>query len=201
MNSPSSPAINLQSLLGSLVLLLLACLLSAGAVFAAYHFAGQAEREHRQAQALQSETRTRLSRAHDDAREIGDRIARYQELIRLGRTQPERRLEWVETLGQIKAGRRLLGLEYEISPQRPLDEKQPVSGGFRFLVSPMKLDMPLLHEDDLLGLLNDLAARSEALVSVRNCRIDRLPANRGLQETANLRAACEIDWITLQEGT
>ncbi|MDX9994315.1 MAG: hypothetical protein RBS28_03250 [Rhodocyclaceae bacterium] len=201
MTDTDTSAINLKSLLGSLALVLAAILLSAGAVFAAYHYAGQAERDHRQAQTLQSETRARLSRAHEDEREIRDRIARYQELIRLGRTQPERRLEWVETLGHIKASRRLLGLEYEISPQRPLDEKQPASGGFRFLASPMKLDMPLLHEGDLLGLLDDLAARSEALVSVRSCRIDRLPASRGSPDTANLKASCEIDWITLQEGT
>lgn len=200
MTDTDTPAIHLKALSGSLALVFAAVLLAAGAVFAAYHYAGQAERDYRQAQMQQSETRARLSRAHEDEREIRARIARYQELIRLGRTQPERRLEWVETLGQIKTSRRLLGLEYEISPQRPLDEKQPASGGFRFLASPMKLDMPLLHEGDLLGLLDDLAARSEALVSVRNCRIERLPAGRGAQETANLKASCEIDWITLQEG-
>jgi hypothetical protein len=201
MNDTDTSAITLKSLLGSLILLLVASMFSAGAVFAAYYYAGQAERDHQQAQALQNETRARLSRAHEDEREIRDRIARYQELISQGRSQPERRLEWVETLGQIRASRRLLGLEYEISPQRPLDEKQPASGGFRFLASPMKLDMPLLHEGDLLGLLDDLAARTEALVSVRSCRIDRLALNRGAQETANLKASCEIDWITLQEGT
>lgn len=201
MDTTDASAINLKSLLGSIAFLLFASLASAGMVFAALHYAGQAERDQQQVQARQGETRARLSRAHDDEREIRDRIARYRELIQLGRTQPERRLEWVETLSHIKASRRLLGLDYEIGPQRPIDEKQPASGGFRFLASPMKLDMPLLHEGDLLGLFNDLAVRSEALVSVRSCRIDRLPASRGSQDPANLKASCELDWITLQEGT
>lgn len=201
MDTTDSSAINLKSLLGSLVLLLFASLASAGMVFAAMHYAGQTERDQQQAQARQAETRARLSRAHDDEREIRDRIARYQELIQLGRTQPERRLEWVETLSHIKTSRRLLGLDYEIGPQRALDEKQPATGGFRFLASPMKLEMPLLHEEDLLGLFGDLAARTEALVSVRSCRIDRLPPSQASRDPANLKAACEVDWITLQEGT
>lgn len=201
MDTTDSSAIDLKSLLGSLVFLLVASLASAGMVFATLHHAGQAERDLQQAQARQGETRARLSRAHDDEREIRDRIARYQELIRMGRTQPERRLEWVETLNHIKTSRRLLGLDYEIGPQRALDEKQPASGGFRFLASPMKLEMPLLHEEDLLGLFADLAARTEALVSVRSCRIERLPPRRASRDPANLKAACELDWITLQEGT
>lgn len=201
MATADTSTINLKALLGSIVLLLLAGLTAAGAIFAAVHYTAQAERDHRQAQALQTETRARLARANDDEREIRERIARYQQLISQGRTQPERRLEWVETLSRIKTARRLLGLDYEIAPQRPLDEKQPASGGFRFLASSMKLEMPLLHEGDLLGLFDDLAAHTEALVSVRNCRLDRLPSSRSSQDLANLKASCEIDWITLQEGT
>lgn len=201
MATPDTSTISLKSMLGSLLLLLLAILMAAGTAFAGIHYLNQAERDHLQAQARQNETRARLARANDDEREIRDHIARYQDLIRLGRTQPERRLEWVETLSHIKSSRRLLGLDYEISPQRLLDEKNPATGGFRFLASTMKLDMPLLHEGDLLGLFDDLSARTEALFSVKSCRIDRLIPNRDAQEIANLKASCEIDWITLQEGT
>jgi hypothetical protein len=197
MDAPAS-VINLKSLRWSLALLLAAALLSAAAVAAALHLGDRTALEHRKALALQRETRARLDRAHDDEREIRDRIARYQELISRGRTEPERRLEWVETLRGIKEARRLLGLDYEIAPQRPLDEKQPSSGGFDFLVSPMKLEMPLLHENDLLGLLADLQAQVHALIGVRSCRIERTPANT--QATAaTLKAACRIDWITLRE--
>jgi hypothetical protein len=152
--------------------------------------------------ALQAQTRNQLARANDDQREIGEKIARYQEFIRSGRSQPERRLEWVETLRHIKESRRLLGLDYEISPQRPLDEKAATPiGGFTFLVSPMRLEMPLLHENDLLGLISDLSAQVQSLISVKNCKIDRVPPVPGQANSANLKASCEIDWITLQEKT
>lgn len=198
MNATSS-VVTLKNLRWCLVLLAGAMLATGGIVAAILYYGQQADRAYKQALAHQNETRARLLRANDDEREIREKIARYQEIIRQGRTDPERRLDWVEAMRGIKASRRLLGLDYEIAPQRPLDEKIASSGGFKFLVSPMQLEMPLLHEGDLLGLLADLSAQVHALISVRSCRIERLadsPAN-----AANLRAACEIDWITLQEKT
>jgi hypothetical protein len=198
MNAPTS-VINLKSLRWSLLLLAGALAAAGGIVAAILYYGQQADTAYKQALAHQNQTRARLLRANDDEREIREKIARYQEIIRQGRTDAERRLDWVETLRGIKTSRRLLGLDYEIAPQRPLDEKVVASGGYSFLVSPMKLEMPLLHEGDLLGLLADLSNQVNALVSVRSCRIERLadsPAN-----AANLKAFCEIDWITLQEKT
>jgi hypothetical protein len=193
--------INPGSLRWSLLLLVASLLASAAVVGAALHFGAAAEQAHHQALALQKETQARLARAHDDERDIRERIVRYKELIARGRTQPERRLEWVETLRGIRETRRLLGLDYEIAPQRPLDEKNPSAGGFDFFVSPMKLEMPLLHENDLLGLLADLQEQTQALIGVRHCRIERIPPNPTRIEPANLTASCLIEWITLREKT
>lgn len=193
--------LNLNNLRWSLLLLIVACLVSVAAVLYVQQLGRQAQLGLQQAQAQQSETSARLARAHDDEREIRAKIDRYRQIIDQGRTQPERRLEWVETLRSIKTSRRLLGLDYEIAPQRPLDERRGASGGYNFLVSPMRLEMPLLHENDLLGLLDDLQAQVQALVSVRSCRIERQPVDPSRQNAANLRALCDIDWITLQEKT
>lgn len=199
-DTDSSSVISLKSLAWSLVLLLACALLSAALVAGVTLLGRQAAAVHKQTQAQQKETRARLARANDDEREIRAKIARYQEMIARGRTAPERRLEWVETLRSIREDRRLLGLEYEIAPQRPLDDKAALVGGYQFLVSPMKIEMPLLHENDLLGLVADLSARVEALVSVRRCKLERLPG-AVQQNTATLKAQCEIDWLTMQEKT
>lgn len=192
-------ALNFKPLRWGIAQLVAATLLAAGIVFAAWQFGQQTAMAHRNAVALERDTHARLDRASDDERDIRDSIAVYQDLIARGRTLPERRLEWVETLRAIRASRRLLGLDYEISPQQPLDEKAPAAGGYDFLVSPMTLEMPLLHENDLLGLLTDLQSRVHALISVRSCRIERLPAHASPVPQANLKATCQIDWITLQE--
>lgn len=198
-NAGYESALNLRNLGGSLAFLLLALLLAGGLVFGVLQYREQAEQSLRQAQAGQAESRSRLARAQEDEQEIRAKIERYREIIQIGRTQPERRLDWVETFRHIKEKRRLLGMDYEIAPQRPLDAKSVASGGYSFLVSPMKLDMLLLHENDLLGLLADLQANIPALVSVRQCSLERLPIAPQAQQPAQLRAQCEVDWITLQE--
>lgn len=198
-NPGNESAINPTSLGWSLLLLLLAAAVTATAIMTVLQWSRQTDLAYRQALARQDETRSRLARAHDDEREIRAKTARYQELLRLGRTAPERRLDWVEALRHIKESRRLLGLDYEIAPQRPLDEKNVASGGYDFLVSPMKLTMPLLHENDLLGLIADLSAQVQAIVSVKHCKLERLAVDPAQQSAATLKATCDIDWITLQE--
>jgi hypothetical protein len=198
MDSNAS-ALSLRNLAGSLAFLLIALLIAGGLAFGIVRYGEQAAQTFRQAQAQLAESRGRLARVQDDEQEIRAKIDRYREIIERGRTEPERRLDWVETLRHIKEKRRLLSMDYEIAPQRPLDPKNVASGGYGFLVSTMKLDMMMLHELDLLGLLADLATQVPALVSVRQCALERLPGAPQQQQPALLRAQCEIDWITLQE--
>lgn len=202
MSTPAAkPAsvINLKSLRWSLALLAGACLVAGAAGIVAFRLGEQTTALHKQVLAQQAETRSRLARANDDEREIRSKIDRYQEILQHGRTQPERRLEWVESLRAIKQSRRLLDLDYEIAPQRALDERNRISGGYEFLASPMKFDLSMLHEGDLVGLLDDLAANTQALTSVKSCKIERIVSSPVAQGGANLKASCEMDWITLRE--
>lgn len=201
MDNTASTAsvINIKSLGVSLLLLLTSALATAAIVMTVLQMQQKSEQVHKQIMAQQNETRARLARANEDEQEIRAKISRYQELIASGRTQPERRLDWVETLKQIKESRRLLGLDYEIAPQRPLNDKAPSAGGYDFLASPMKLNLPLLHENDLLGLLSDLSSRVQALISARQCTIERTTPAGGTRNAPTLKAACEIDWVTLRE--
>lgn len=192
-------ALNLRNLAGSIAMLVLASLLAAALVFGVLHYGNRAEQMLKLAKTEHTESRVRLSRAQEDEQEIRAKIDRYREIIERGRTQPERRLDWVETLRRVKEQRRLYGMEYEIAPQRPLDTKAVVSGGYSFLASPMKLDLLMLHENDLLDLFGDLSRQVGALVSVRQCAIERLPGNAPQPGSPLLKAQCEVDWITLQE--
>jgi hypothetical protein len=198
MNTPASVStISIRTIGLSLGLLIGAILIAAAAIGWTFLQSQQIALQHKQAQTRQSETKARIARVNEDEREIREKIVRYQDIVQRGLTEPERRLQWVETLKSIKESRRLLGLNYEIAPQRPLDPKQVTTGGYDFLVSTMKLEMPLLHEEDLLGLLADLSAQVCVLLSVKSCQIER--TTPGTQAGANLKAACEINWIKLQE--
>jgi hypothetical protein len=67
-----------------------------------------------------------------------------------------------------------------------------------FLASTMRVQLALLHEEDLLRFLADLRASGNAYYSVKNCslaRTGRTPT--GATITPRLRAQCEIDLITV----
>ena len=65
----------------------------------------------------------------------------------------------------------------------------------------MKLELKLLHEEDLTRLLDDLRREAPALIQPRRCDISRLArtAADGVS-TASLQAGCLIDWITVRKA-
>lgn len=192
-------ALSMRQLAGSLLLLLIALAVAGGVAFAALQYGTRAERSLTQALAEQAESSHRLARVQQEEEAILARIDRYRSLVASGRIQPERRLDWVNTLQRIRDQRRLLSLDYEFAPQQALQTNLASSGGYRFYVSPMQLEVLLLHEEDLLGLLDDLQAQVAPLVIVRRCTLERLAVAPEAQPTAQLRAHCAIDWMTLQE--
>jgi hypothetical protein len=66
----------------------------------------------------------------------------------------------------------------------------------------MKVQLKLLHEEDLTRLLSDLGRQAKALILVKGCNVERFPASSDERGSAgaNLRADCEIDWLTLHEA-
>ena len=163
----------------------------------------QAKTTQRQLQAEQRDVRGRLARAPEEEQELRSKITLYQDLEARGVIGQEERLNWVEQIARIKAARRLLDFQYEIAPQKGLaDTILPggaVAGDYEFVASTMKLQMPLLHEDDLLGLISDLRRSVSAQLVVRDCAIDRTAPGSERTTSAQLRADCTIDWVTLRE--
>jgi hypothetical protein len=189
----------------SVAILVILALLGAAVVFGAMQLTKAAQAEARKVETERGDIRNKLARARDEEQEIRARIARYQELVERGYVTEEQRLEWIERIAQIKAARKLIDVQYELMPQKPVEAgllpEGNSGGGYEFMSSTMKLQMQLLHEDDLLGFLTDLRTRVRALIVVRQCTVERIPrggaAERGVQ--AQLKADCDLDWITLRE--
>ena len=100
----------------------------------------------------------------------------------------------VEQIRKIKTTRKLLDVLYELEPQQVLDGTN--ASGFVFMVNNMRLQMQLLHEDDLLVFLADLRDGMRAYTSVKSCNVMR-QARPG--SSVQLSADCSVDWITLRE--
>lgn len=156
---------------------------------------------HREAAGQLADIRGKLLRARDENQGILRSYARYQELEARGYIGNEHRAEWIGQIDKIKAGRKLLDIQYELAPQQLLAvNTSDKSAGFEFFASNMKLQMPLLHEEDLLNFFSDLRNNVQAYIRIRSCNVERL--NHPVKESGNLAqlmAECSVDWVTLRE--
>ncbi|MDP2793472.1 MAG: hypothetical protein Q8O25_05220 [Sulfurisoma sp.] len=189
----------------SLLILVVLALLGAAVVFGSLQTTRVARAAAQKVEAERGDIRNKLARAREEEQEIRGKISRYQALVNRGYVTEEQRLDWIERIAQIKVARKLIDVQYELMPQRTVEAallpEGAAGGGYEFMSSTMKLQMQLLHEGDLLGFLADLRANVRALIVVRQCTVERIaPAAGNARGTqAQLKADCDIDWITLRE--
>ena len=147
------------------------------------------------AQKERNEFDGKLRQVRSEENEIRTKAAILDALEKRGIIGAEQRLEWIELLKEIRDKRRLIELQYELSPQRALGSHQP--GALDLHASAMKLQLKLLHEGDLINLLHDLQQNASALIQPRYCNVLRLQQTGASAPLAQLQAECMVDWITL----
>ncbi len=150
--------------------------------------------------AQRAEIQARLASANEEEREIKANLQQYQALAARGVIGEEKRLDWIDALTAIKSERRLFNIRYSIEPQRELDYPGFAAiGGVQFLASSAKIEMLLLHEEDLLDFIDDLNKRSKLYLSARRCEIKRTDrAGGGPALVPRLQADCVFDLITIR---
>ena len=195
-----NPGLILRHLRWALLAMLLMVAAGAAALFYAEQFHASAIAGQASAGAAQRDAQGKLARAREEEQELRATAARFQQLAQRGIIGEERRIDWIEQIRRIREARKLFDLQYEIAPQQPLDAATTGSA-YPFMASPMRLTMQLLHEEDLLGFLDDLTAQAPAYLRTRRCAVDRLPppATPPVEATPQLRAECELDWITIRK--
>jgi len=192
----------LKKLRWNLALLAVCALVAIAAGVAGESFVKGVASDERSAVAEQRDIRAKLARARDEERDLRGKIERYRDLDARGLIGQEHRLDWVEQIRKIKQARRLIDVQYELAPQQPLDPAllPGGAGAFEFMSSTMRLQMALLHEEDLLTFLADLRDNVQAFIRVRNCSVERIGADSDrAASAAQLSAQCLVDWITLRE--
>jgi hypothetical protein len=159
-----------------------------------------ARREFAAAQAERRQNGERLTRIAEEEREVKEKIDLYRRLQQLHILGEERRLEWADAVSRIRAQRELLDLRYVVERQRLLNSVQAKPGKVDFYASTMKVDLALLHDEDLLRFLADLRESGNAFYAVRKCAVTRTgQAPSGATMAPRLRAECEIDLVTIMD--
>lgn len=179
---------------GCLILVLAAV----GCYFAAENYLQKTKTQAVAASAQRAEVQAKLASANEEEREIKASLQQYQVLAARGIIGEEKRLDWVDTVTAIKNERRLFNIGYSIEPQKELAYPGLSTGGsVRFMFSRVKMNLQLLHEEDLLNFIDELARRGKPYLSVRSCNVWREAPPSGTTLAPRLGADCVFDLITI----
>ena len=160
--------------------------------------AERAQRERDAAAATKGQVERRLRQVRTEEQDTMDRTALFQQMQAQGITGEEKRLDWTELLQQIQHDLRLPGMHYEFAPQKALDAGRDTAA-YGYFVSPMRLQLRLLHEEDLVNFLTRLQREAKALVLIRACSLSPGQQNAdGSAALVQLEADCDLRWITLR---
>ena len=178
---------------------LVLALAGAACYFAAKGYLQETKTLGTAASAQRAEVQKRLASASEEEREIKANLQQYQALAARGMVGEQKRLDWVDTVTAIKNERRLFNINYSIEPQEELDYPGfSPGGGVKFMVSSVTMKLPLLHEEDLLNFIDDLAKRGRSYLAVRSCDVQRESRSAsGTTLAPRLRADCVFDLISI----
>ena len=152
-------------------------------------------------QNLLNQARQKYQSSGQEKETIIHYLPAYNRLLASGFIGEERRIEWIESLRQIHGQNKLFSIDYSIGLQENYKPSfLPNMGNFRLNRSVMSVKLDMLHEGDLLALIDGLHHQTTPFI-VRDCEIKRpLGAVINTRDvTSNLQAACEIDWLTLRD--
>lgn len=127
-------------------------------------------------------------------------LPEYQRLIDIGFIGQEKRLEWVDSLRRIHKDHKLFNISYSINPQEAYKiNLVPNLGAFTLNRSMMKLELSMLHEGDLLTLVELLAKEQGSPFILSDCELTRTAVVNPNSFAPNMLGLCDIDWLTLRE--
>lgn len=156
------------------------------------------------AQQTRTAAATLFNHAEAEKQEIRAYEPQFLALRQRGLIGEENRLAWIDAIRRSQEQRKLLPISYDISPQQGLQVPMPVMmGQYHLRGSRMRLQMDLLHEMDLLNLLDDL--RQAGYFAVQDCTLKRhsmagagaAPGNATDAMAPALGAECELLWLTV----
>jgi hypothetical protein len=192
----------LRNLAGSLIAAVTGLAVLAGTAWMASDWLAERERAFDRARRDLAQAANQYRNASDNQAVYRQYADRFRDMSELGWIGDEGRLTWIEALQSINADLKLPTLRYEIG-QRTSVEHDRAGGGSRLHLyrTPMRLDIGALHEYDVVELLERLNRAGDGLLSLSGCTMTRNGKLRFDARSANVDAACEMNWYTLRLDT
>ncbi|MGX8884304.1 hypothetical protein ACWWD9_13950 [Methylovorus sp. SPW-M1] len=181
--------------------LALALIAAALLISFAYDRVTEAEQALQAQQQQLQQARSRYMASGQEKDTIVSFLPPYKALVEEGFIGEERRILWLDSIRNIHQQYKLFKITYAIGAQEPYTPTFPIdTGSFKLNRSVMQLELPMLHEGDILTFLQALRQQQRSPIIIRECELTRLRAIMDATMTPNLIAKCELDWYTLREA-
>ncbi|MGR9091433.1 MAG: hypothetical protein ACU85U_12710 [Gammaproteobacteria bacterium] len=188
------------TLRGALGMLAMGLLVGGMLVGASYYFREEMATEYHNHQLRFRDVSRKYLAVDDEERIIENAYPEFVRLFQGGILGHELRLSWIEALRRADEAIGLPALDYRINSQTVYEPPFPVNlGAFDIRVSEMHLTVGLLHEGDLIKLLNALDTTADGLYSVSRCEGNRVN-DFDLQDRTRpkIKADCVLEWFTVE---
>jgi hypothetical protein len=122
----------------------------------------------------EAEAKNRVENARREQNDLRDSAQTYERLTARGMFAAEQRLDLIEAMSVLKDRHKLLDLQYELAPQRPL--KMANGGNYAavdVLASRMKFKARAYHDGDLVAFLNDFPRIQRGFFPLDRCVMTR----------------------------
>ena len=189
---------DLSVMRSSLITLSIAIIASLLLISISERLSGLAQKNWHDAQRELRAAQSELNNAKQDQENLRDYQGEYLASVNQHLIGNEQRLDWVESLEKLRQQKLVSELHYNIGPQKTYTPQPPIdSGNFDIKYSEMKLQLSLLHEDQLLDFFDELRGQIKGWYQLDGCSIVRAPGEAQNNAT-QLTAECSGGWITLK---
>lgn len=187
--------------LGEIKWSLLACLLSAGVAAGLINYSADIQqrslKELQQAQRQLNTARDQLLTAQSDQENMSSYQMEYDALVAQRVIGNEQRLDWIEGLERLRNQNLLPDFKYSIAPQSAFTPIPPLNAGnFALSISPMSMELDLLHEGQLLDFFGALSRQMPGWFLLDKCALSRVDGSQN--GNVMLNARCAGGWFTMK---
>lgn len=192
--------IDFKFLKRTLILLFVALVLSTAFYFIGNEYETSSFEKFQAAKSSLSNSHARYVKLVEDLDRLQLYTEKYNEYRDSGLVGKERRLSWIETLESVNSVLKLPKLAYTLLPQESFNRPRlKVDNKVMVNSTPMKLDMDVLHEEDIFAVFEGIDGTIENLFTIDSCKLSR--KNRGnftvSTKGSNLSATCLMRWVTV----
>ncbi len=202
MSESTNSNIEFSMIRGALIVLLVSIAIAALMIWFSYYFRGEMFAEYSKHKTQFQNISQRYLAVDQEEKNIRDFYPSYAALYEIGIIGREHRLNWIETLRNLGQEIQIPSVGYQINSQTEYDNRFPVTqGSFKVYVSSMDLNLQLLHEGDLVNLMQKLNENANGIYSIRSCELVRKnDVIKRSTTTSNVDAKCELEWFNIKKS-